>query len=367
MTILKTKFLLLLRRPGGYIVSTIIICLFAYLMGAGQQGKQPIAVASTMKEEATAQTMEELRKLADLDYTLYTEQKARQLVKDGQVDVAIFLQEDAYHLLVAVDFMDTRILQNELTAIYANRLNETALLDAFPKARQAEVASIVAHAKETPAFAIQYKGFGHEEAFKYDSKLHSLFGFTLFMVIYTVANGVNHIVMERRNGIWNRLIVSRIKKWEVYVANLVYTFLSGYFQIVLVFCIFYFFVDVNFYGGFVASLLAIIPYLLCIVALAMFVASITNTPGKFNAAMTVIAVPFAMLGGAYWPLEVVSSKIILALSYISPIKYGLEILKGVTIDESAYTALLQPFSLLVFIAVVLMGIGINVMEKKVEN
>jgi len=80
--------------------------------------------------------------------------------------------------------------------------------------------------------------------------------------------------------------------------------------------------------------------------------------------MAFIAVPFAMLGGAYWPLEIVSSKVILALSYISPIKYGLEILKGVTINASPYVELLQPLSLLLFMTVVFMGIGISVLEKK---
>lgn len=56
-----------------------------------------------------------------------------------------------------------------------------------------------------------------------------------------------------------------------------------------------------------------------------------------------------MLGGAYWPLEIVSSKVIL---------------KGVTINARSYVELLQPLSLLLFMTVVFMGIGISVMEKK---
>lgn len=72
---------------------------------------------------------------------------------------------------------------------------------------QDEVTSAIAVARTAPSFDIQYANFANEKGFKWDNGLHTLFGFALFMVIYTVANGVNHIVMERRNGIWNRLTV----------------------------------------------------------------------------------------------------------------------------------------------------------------
>lgn len=364
INVLRIKFLLLKRKPSALIAITIIICLYAYLIGNGQQTKQPIAIHSTLSEEMTKRVLTELESAGNYEFTIYSEDKATELVETGRVDVAILLQEAGYKLLVAVDFMDSKFAQHELDRVYRQVVQNDAMIKAFPTDLQDEVTSAIAVAKTAPSFDIQYTNFANEKGFKFDSGLHTLFGFALFMVIYTVANGVNHIVMERRNGIWNRLTVSRISKWEVYTANLAYAFLLGYLQIVLVFCIFYFGVGVEFYGGFVASLIAVIPYLLCIVALSIFIASVTNTPSKFNTAMAFIAVPFAMLGGAYWPLEIVTSKVILALSYISPITYGLEILKGVTINASSYVELLQPLSLLLFMTVVFMGIGISVLERK---
>ncbi|MFF5994202.1 ABC transporter permease [Lysinibacillus sp. KU-BSD001] len=364
MDILKTKFLLLKRKPGEFIVITIVICVFAYIMGIGQQAKQPIAVHSALDEKQIEQVLNELGKLSNYEFSVYEEDEAKVLVEEGKVDVAVFLQDDRYDLLVSTDFMNANLFQNELEAIYQNIVQQFAIVNAYPEEMQQEVTTAISQAKVEPSFAIQYNSFGNDQGFEWDAKLHSLFGFALFMVIYTVASGVNHLVMERRNGVWNRLTVASIQKWEVYVANLTYTFLLGYLQIVIVLCIFHFGVGVDFYGGFAQSLIAVIPYLLCVIAIAIFVASIATTPGQFNAVMTVIAIPFAMLGGAYWPLEIVSSKMILALSYISPITYGLEMLKGVTIGASTFTELLQPLSLLLFMTVIFMGIGINVLEKK---
>lgn len=364
INILKTKFLLLARKPGAYIAITLIICMFAYFMGIGQDSKMPVAVHSALDEATTEKVVKKLEGLVNYEFTLYSKKEATERVNSGEVDVALFLEDTNYELLVSLDFMNATLIQNELNMIYNEMLQQETILQSFPEQQKKQITTIIESSKTSPTFNIKYTNFEKEDDFKWDGKLHSLFGFTLFMVIYTIANGVNHIVMERRNGIWNRLIVSTIHKAEIYAANLAYTFLLGYLQVVLVFSIFYFIVDVNFYGGFLRSLVAVIPYLLCIVALSIFVASITNTPGKFNAVMTVIAVPFAMLGGAYWPLEIVTSKAILALSYISPITYGLEILKGVTINSSSYIDLLQPLSILLFMTVIFIGVGINVLEKK---
>ena len=123
-------------------------------------------------------------------------------------------------------------------------------------------------------------------------------------------------------------------------------------------------VGVNFYGGFINTLIVIIPYLLCIVALSIFVASIANTPGKFNAYISVIAVPIAMLGGGFWPLEIVTSEIMQAISYISPIRYGMELLFGVTLYGESMSDIVEPISILLFMTVLLMGLRYKFLREK---
>ncbi|WP_042478046.1 ABC transporter permease [Bacillus ndiopicus] len=360
ITIFKTKCLLLLRNPINYIISTVVICLFVYLMG--HQQKEPIAIASLLNEQETAQALQALQKISYYDYSVHTEQKAQELVEAGEVKAAIFLFDEQFRLVVANDFMDSALLQKELNIVYHDRLQQTALLQAFP-AQQAQVKEIFTQAQITPAFHIQYQNSKWEEAPIYNRQLSTLFSFSLFMVIYTTASGVSYILAERNMGVWNRLIVSSISKWQAYTANLAYAFCISYVQLVFIFSIFRYVADVDFYGSFTFTLILIIPYLLCVVALTIFIASITNTISQFNTMIMLIAISFAMLGGAYWLLEAVSSPFIYLLSYISPIRYGLEILKG----GSTWNELLQPISILLFMAVVLMGIGINIMEKKADT
>src|SRR5699024_9773383 len=110
----------------------------------------------------------------------------------------------------------------------------------------------------------------------------------------------------------------------MYAANFLFSFLIGYFQISIIFFIFRFGLGVEFYGSFVYALLIIIPYVLAIVALAIFLTGIVKTVQQYNALIPIISLSMAMLGGAFWPLEIVESKFMLGLSKVVPITYGLK-------------------------------------------
>ena len=72
----------------------------------------------------------------------------------------------------------------------------------------------------------------------------------------------------------------------------------------------------------------------------------------------------AMLGGAFWPLEIVDSEFMLLLSNIIPIKYGLDLLNGITSFGYTWEDMLEPTAILLLMSVVFTGIGIHLMEKR---
>ena len=211
---------------------------------------------------------------------------------------------------------------------------------------------------------MQKENFRNSESKVIDNQLQGIFGFSLFFVVYTIAFNVVHILEEKQGRIWDRMIVSSVKKWEMYAGNILYSFIMGYFQVLLVFVAFHYGAGVDFHGGFGKTLVVLIPYVLAIVSLSMLIAGLSKSIRQFNALIQILSVSMAMLGGAYWPIEIVSSKFMLLLGKFTPILYGMEALKGATIYSYSYTDLLQPISVLLVMAVVLMGIGINVMEKR---
>ena len=160
------------------------------------------------------------------------------------------------------------------------------------------------------------------------------------------------------------MILSPVKKWEMYVANFIYSFVTGYVQVLLIFFIFRFFVGVDYNGQFIEACLLLLPYVFSIVALSILLTAIVKNVQQFNAVIPIVSVSSAMIGGAYWPLELVESPILLFLAKINPITYGMEILKGVAIYGYSFQELLFPISILLLMGVVMTGIGIRLMEKR---
>ena len=145
-----------------------------------------------------------------------------------------------------------------------------------------------------PAFAMEISTINNDK-WIYDNTLNPLFGFALFFVIYTITYSVFQMLVEKKTGIWDRMILSPLRKWEMYIANFVYSFAVGYIQIVMVFLIFRYLFDVQFHGHFKLAMLVIIPYVLAIVSLSIFLTGLVKSVQHYNAMVPIVALSMAML------------------------------------------------------------------------
>lgn len=339
---------------------TLISIIFAYSIGLSGQGKIEIPVYSSLSN--INELLTNLNESESFSFVLRTKEEAENELRGGRAVATVNLLEDRYTIIRSSDESVIPLINNELRLVYTTMVQDKSVLAQTDEPEKVEV--LLKQTEENPIFKVKQSNFKNDQEFIYDSRLHTLFGFSLFFVIYTIGNSVFHIVEEKQNRIWDRLILSSVRKWEIYTGNLLYSFITGYAQVLLIFCTFRYVAGVDFYGGFAKTLIVLIPYVVAIVALCILLASIAGTPGKYNAYLSITAVPLAMIGGAYWPLEIVTSKVMLFLAKITPVNYGMQLLNGATVNGYSYGELLEPMSILLLMAVIMMGIGINVMEKR---
>lgn len=358
--IIFAKLRLFLRKPASFIVMTIISIIFAYAVGLSGQGEIEIPVFTSVANPE--ELLSRLNDTEDFSFVLRTKEEAENNVRAGKSVAAVKLLEDGYTIISSADESITPLINNELRLVYTKMIQDKNVIAQTNDHEKME--ALLRQAEKNPVFKVKQSNFKNNQEFIYDVRLHSLFGFSLFFVIYTIGNSVYHIVEEKQNRIWDRLILSSVHKWEMYTGNLLFSFLTGYAQILLIFCTFRYVAGVDFYGGFTKTLIVLIPYVVAIVALCILLASLAGTPGKYNAYLSITAVPLAMIGGAYWPLEIVTSKVMLFLAKITPVNYGMQLLNGATVNGYSYGELLEPMSILLLMAVIMMGIGINVIEKR---
>ncbi|RFB10628.1 ABC transporter permease [Bacillus sp. HNG] len=367
MSILQAKFKLFLRKPMLMIGMTVMSIVFALLLGAANYTTINIPVYTEIENIEETALWKDLTQSQSFEFMPVTEDKAKKMVSEGDAEAAVKLEEDSYKIVVVTETSNLHLLESYLQTFYGDLLLEDKIKEATATSSYIDPDAILEELKEkekNPLFKIQAASFRGDDAVIIDNQLQTIFGFTLFFVIYTISYNVHNILQERTWGVWDRMILSPLKKWEMYAGNLVYSFLMGYVQVAIIFFVFRYGVGVDFYGGFGKILIVLVPYVFSIVALALFLVSVVKSTQQFNAIISLVSVSLSMLGGAYWPLEIVSSDFLLKVSNFVPIKHAMEGLKAATIYGAPMSEILYPISILILMGVVLIGIGINVMERK---
>ncbi|CAG9622081.1 ABC transporter permease [Sutcliffiella rhizosphaerae] len=351
------------RQPFAFIAMLVLTVVFAMAVGmVNKPSQSEIPVFSNeLSESEQASLLKALNE--GTEQTSFVAEEGSVVMdklENGIIDLGIQIERDSYKLYMTIDdpqnsFIESHIgtvLQtNQLLSFAADQLNTTT------ENLQDKVEN------ENELFSFTKKSF-NERDFIYDNSLQALFGFSLFFVMFTVSFTVSTLLDQKRNGIWNRMVLSPLTKTQMYFGHISYSFLIGYLQLTVVYLFFHFIIGVELYGGFPLILVVVIPYLFALVSLGVLISSLVTNPRQLDAIVPLISVSMAMIGGAYWPLEIVQTKALLFLSKLVPITYGMEMLKGATILDWSLSQFFLPASILFCMGVLFMGIGLNFMERK---
>ncbi|UJL47501.1 ABC transporter permease [Virgibacillus sp. NKC19-16] len=368
--ILLSKLKLFIRNPFVFSIFTVMSIGFALIIG-GSGGVTTISVPVFAEDEGVSASSigEALDETDAFTFNWMTEDELVEEVSNGRAELGVILQKNNFQIIVGVDSPNTDMVEQTIRGAYEKEQQQEQILEAADALSSNEADSENAleeleSSMESPVFSIQSSNFSSAETPTNKNTFHRLFGFTLFFVIYTIGYNVLPILTDKQDGIWDRMILSSLRKWEMYAANLVYSFFEGYLQVLIIFLIFRYWVGVEFNDRFAETLLLLIPYVFAIVALSILITAIVKNVQQLNAVLPIIAVSMAMISGAFWPIEIVESEFLLALSKLNPLTYGMEVLNGIAVYGYSLEELLYPISILLLMGVVFMGIGIHLMERR---
>lgn len=365
---MKSVFLLQwqrFRRTPVMILSFFILTIvFVAALAGNNPAERPAFLAYTddsLSPEEAEDWVASLNSEEEFQFQLESETEVREAVSAGDRSLAVRLMADDYRIVMAADDMSRFVLEAFLNRKYREELRFQQIEE---EAAASDIRAQTVAELEEPVLGISTVTLNETEEFVYDNQLQLLFGMTLFFSIYTIMFSLMKIVEEKRYGTWDRLILSPVAKWQIYMGHLAYSFTVGYAQIVLIFVLFKYVFNFDVGDRFGLILLIIACYTFAIVALGMLVMGLVSRPQQLQAVVPIIATGMAMIGGAFWPIELVSNNILLTISKILPMTYGLEALKGVAVYNRSWQELSEPVSILLLIGVVCMGIGINLMERR---
>ncbi|MFJ5770697.1 ABC transporter permease [Psychrobacillus sp. NPDC093180] len=351
------------RKPLVLISMTVMTVIFAYVLSGGVGSSVTLLVA-TDNTDMSNKVLERLQHEDDYSITVLSEAELQEVMKEKRDKIGLQLHEKTYSVLADTESDIVRMLSLEVVTIYNELSFQEQIVTNAGESKWEEVEKSMA---EEPSFLLKKSSMDESQVFRYDGALQSLFGFMLYFVFYTISINVQFILEDKRTGIWNRLKLASISKFQLYFGHLSFSYLIGLIQMLLVIFLFRFIIGTNMYGGFWKVVIISSVYVLLVMAFSLFIISLVKTVSQSSVIISLLAVAFAMIGGAYWPLEIVQSEGLLAMKWISPIYYGMEALKRVTIYGETLGGVFSYISMMILLAILLIVIGITLLEKRTER
>lgn len=359
--VFTAQLLQLRRNPWTFLIMLGLSVLLILFIGGAAFDKVTVrALPDASLEQSQLETL--LVQLNDSDsfvFEIADEESALETLASSDTGLAVRLFPADFLILAATGENNAGLLSVHVGAVYRQELALRAASD-DPDALRAQVEQRL----ETPALVITAPEDASGAGFEYDVQVHTLIGMGLFFASFTIMFMVTNLLEDRRLGIWDRVIQSATPRSAMYGGHLSFSFLLGLVQIVVVFLLFHLVFGIDLGQNYLGVLAVITAYTLAIVALGLFLAGLVKNAQQMGIVIPIVAVSSAMLGGAYWPLEIVQNPILLTLSSFTPIRYALDALKGIIYYDYAWSQLLPLIGTLLGFFAVLMLLGLLFIDRR---
>jgi ABC-2 type transport system permease protein len=190
----------------------------------------------------------------------------------------------------------------EVTSVTADSLGIGGRVSAEVAAQE-----VSAQLRDNPAVSLAYQAVSRQvnntEAL--ESTKHAALGVFIMFTMFTVVFQAGDILQERQDGTWARLLTMPISRQGILAGKILGAYAIGLLQmaVLLVASRYLFGMD---YGPNPAAVFVILAvFLFCVTGLGIFLSTLVRTHAQLESLGPLVIVSTCMLGGCYWPLELV--------------------------------------------------------------
>ncbi|MEC0284012.1 ABC transporter permease [Terribacillus saccharophilus] len=351
----KRNPLLILLFIAGSIVATLIL-------GGGVQSVTTVAIFS---EEANASEIEEkwealLNTNDSFKFEIVDSEEAREDVRDGSSDVAVNLSEDDYRLLVSKRMPGVSYVEQHVASVFQQEVQISAVESQEDGNVRDEMEEYLADAP----FQLESQGVDGEQIPKFNIRTQLLFAFTFLISMFIIGFKVNNVTQDRVSGMWDRMILSPVKKTGMYSGYLLYSFLITMLQIVVVLIMFKYVMDYDVGNNLWLIILISACFTFGMISIAMLITGFVRTPEQFYAIYPSLIPLIPLVSGAYMMPGTITNPVLLFIADLFPNAHAMEAIMSVVFYGAGLQEVTMSLLYMLLIGIVAMGVGINLVERR---
>jgi ABC-2 type transport system permease protein len=173
------------------------------------------------------------------------------------------------------------------------------------------------------------------------------------------------IVKERESGTMEQIVVSPIKPIEFIMGKTIPFAVIGFVDMLIVTLITIFWFGVPLHGSIVFLFFAGFFYILCSLAVGIFISTISKTQQQAMMSFFLYFLPSMLFSGFAFPIYAMP-EIIQIITYANPLMYFIVIIRGVFLKGVGITVLWKEVMVLLVIGIVLLYISARRLSRRME-
>lgn len=185
------------------------------------------------------------------------------------------------------------------------------------------------------------------------------------LMLVTLSLTTMAIVREKEIGTMEQLMVTPIRPFELILGKTLPFVIIGFWDLILVMAAALLFFRVPFAGSFGLLCLGAFLFILTNLGAGLLISTISKTQQQANMATFLLFQPFMMLSGFSFPIRSMPEAI-QYFTYINPMRYFLEVVRGIFLKGSGMDILWPNFVALGVFGVVILSISVARFHKTLE-
>ena len=185
------------------------------------------------------------------------------------------------------------------------------------------------------------------------------------LMLVTLSLTAMAIVREKEIGTMEQLMVTPIRPTELILGKTLPFVVIGFFDMLLVFAAALLLFRVPFVGSFTLLCFSALLFILTTLGAGLFISTVCRTQQQANLATFLIFQPFSMLSGFTFPIRNMPQAI-QYFTYLNPMRYFLEIVRGVFLKGSGIDTLWPNLLALAVFGVVILTLSIRRFHKQLD-
>ncbi|MEH7355333.1 ABC transporter permease [Neobacillus drentensis] len=312
-TILMLRLKEFFTSPGVLLLMFVMPAVFSWIFGGisvNSKQNKPIVNVVLNDSEVSTEILDLLKQDTHFDWRKVSRKQAEKNVSGQDVVAAVVIPDEIGQRISEkkpiFDIIVQRKTENYLTL--STHLEGTArlVLRSYQAASNLEEG---AFSKVLEAIATNKGVTVDKQIIQKDTnssvEINLMFvGFAIMFMMFGLSGAASAILGERIEGTWGRLIVSPVSKLQIILGYLLAYFFMGWIQLAVLMAAMNVMFDTSW-----GRMTYLIPFaslvIICVVGFGLMIAGLVKTKQQASAISAVLIVSTCMLGGVYWPIDVV--------------------------------------------------------------